>query len=57
MIPEWLHILSVVSLVVAFACSAIIVIDEMRDPQHMWIMNIVWPATALFGSVVAVAGY
>ena len=57
MVPFWLHALSIVSLLVAFGCAAIIAIDETRDPQHMWIMNVVWPATALFGSVVAVWGY
>lgn len=55
MIPDWLHVLAVASLVVAFVCSALIALDELRDPQHMWIMNVVWPATALFGSVVALA--
>lgn len=24
---------------------------EHRHPQHMWIMNVVWPVTALFGTV------
>ena len=57
MIPEWLHILSILSLSLGFVCAAIIAVDEVRDPQHMWIMNIVWPATALFGSVLTVAGY
>lgn len=27
--------------------------DEVRRPQKMWIMNLVWPLTALYGSVLA----
>jgi Domain of unknown function (DUF4396) len=29
----------------------------MRAPQHMWIMNVVWPVTALFGSAWIVWQY
>ncbi|UIJ71016.1 DUF4396 domain-containing protein [Aurantimonas sp. HBX-1] len=57
MIPDWLHILSMLSLAAGFVCAGVIVVDEMLHPQHMWIMNIVWPATALFGSVLALWGY
>ncbi len=57
MIPTWLHILSIVALLVGFVCAVIIAADEMRDPQHMWIMNIVWPVTALFGTVISLWGY
>lgn len=55
--PAWLHLLSVVSLALAFACAGLIVIDEMKRPQRMWIMNLVWPLTALFGSVLWLALY
>lgn len=55
--PGWLETLSIASLVVAFACAAIIAFDETRRPQHMWIMNLVWPITALFGSVLWLAFY
>ncbi|TPE49553.1 DUF4396 domain-containing protein [Amaricoccus solimangrovi] len=57
MVPGWLHALSVISLAVAFGCSLIIIVDEWRDPQHMWIMNLVWPLTALFAGPIALAGY
>ncbi|MGN6549492.1 MAG: DUF4396 domain-containing protein [Pararhizobium sp.] len=57
MVPTWLHVLSIVSLVLGFACSAAILADESRDPQHMWIMNVVWPVVALFGSLVALRAY
>lgn len=41
------------SLVVAFLCAAVIVIDEIRRPQQMAVMNIVWPVTALYLSILA----
>ena len=46
-----------ISLAVAFLCAIVIAVDEMRHPQKMWIMNIVWPVTALYFSVFAVWGY
>jgi len=49
--------ISWISLGVAFFCAAVIAIDELRHPQKMWIMNIVWPVTALYFSVFAVWGY
>ena len=57
MIPDWLHLLSILSLVVAAGCAIWIAIDEMRDPQHMWIMNLVWPLIALSFGPLAVAVY
>lgn len=55
--PRWLNTLSIASLGLAFVCAAIIVVDEIKRPQKMWIMNIVWPLTALFGSALWLAGY
>ena len=46
-----------VSLITAFACALLIAIDEFRHPQKMWIMNIVWPLTALYFSFFALWGY
>jgi hypothetical protein len=57
MIPAWLHALSIASLLLALACAVAIAADVFRHPQHMWIMNLVWPIAALFGSVFALAGY
>jgi hypothetical protein len=51
MIPAWLHALSLVSLILAATCAVAIAIDEVRHPQHMGIMNVVWPVCALFGSL------
>jgi hypothetical protein len=45
------------SLGIAFICAVVIAVDEMRHPQKMWIMNIVWPVTALYLSVFALWGY
>ena len=49
--PEWFQALSIASLSLAGLCFLIIAFDLSKHPQHMWIMNVVWPVTALFGSV------
>ena len=43
-----------ISLAVAFGCALWIAADEVRRPQRMMVMNIVWPVTALYLSVVGV---
>ena len=45
------------SIAVAFACALWIALDEVRHPQAMAIMNVVWPVTALYLSVFALWGY
>jgi hypothetical protein len=55
--PLWLTTLASLSLLLAAICSIVIIVDEIRHPQKMWIMNLVWPLTALFGSVVWLAAY
>src|SRR5690348_893257 len=57
MVPGWLHFLSIAALVVGFACASVIALDECRHPQHLWIMNVVWPVVALFGTVITLWGY
>ena len=52
-----LETLAWISLGVAFACAAIIAADVARRPQKMGIMNVVWPVTALYGSVFALWAY
>ncbi|WP_419805825.1 DUF4396 domain-containing protein [Terriglobus sp.] len=52
-----LHTLALISIVVAFACAFGIAMDELRRPQRMGVMNIVWPVTALYFSVFAVWAY
>jgi hypothetical protein len=46
-----------ISLGIAFTCAIIIAVDEVRHPQKMWIMNIVWPVTSLYFSVFALWAY
>jgi hypothetical protein len=46
-----------ISLAVAFSCAIIIAVDEVRHPQKMWIMNIVWPVTSLYFNVFALWAY
>jgi hypothetical protein len=57
MIPQWLHYLSIASLALGFLCAGVILVDVSRHPQHMGIMNVVWPVTALFGSLFSLWGY
>jgi len=52
-----MEILAWTSLIVAFACAIMITVDEVRHPQHMWIMNLVWPITALYFSVFGLWAY
>src|SRR5258708_30913844 len=52
-----LETISWISLTVSLICALIIAGDELRRPQKMRIMNIVWPVTALYFSVVALWGY
>ncbi len=46
-----------ISIGVAVASAAVISVDEVRHPQKMGVMNVVWPATALYLSVFAVWWY
>ena len=57
MIPHWLHVLSLAALGLGFASALVIAIDVTRHHQHMFIMNIVWPVTGLFGGAFALWGY
>ncbi|HEY1736965.1 MAG TPA: DUF4396 domain-containing protein [Methylovirgula sp.] len=55
--PFWLHALSILSLVLGMLCALVIVFDETRRPQTMWIMNAVWPLTALYAGVFGLVFY
>lgn len=57
MTPLWMHDLSIAYLVLGAVCAAVITIDEVRHPQHMGIMNVVWPVTALFGTIAVLWQY
>jgi hypothetical protein len=41
MVPAWLHDLSWGYLALGALCALAIAADELKRPQHMWIMNIV----------------
>jgi hypothetical protein len=57
-IPYWLEIISILSLAMAGVCVLVIIIDIfMGHKQHMWIMNVVWPLTALYFGPVALWAY
>lgn len=57
-IPEWLNILALASLGMAGASALVIVVDLFTDhAQHMWIMNLVWPITALYLGPIALLAY
>jgi hypothetical protein len=56
--PQWLIYLSAASLIVAGICFLIIVIDISTGRwQPMWIMNVVWPVTALYAGPLALWAY
>jgi len=52
-----LETISWISLGIAFLCAIIIAVDVIRHPQTMGVMDVVWPVTALYGSVFALWGY
>lgn len=51
MVPFWLHDLSIACLALGAVVALAIAADEAANPQQMWIMNVVWPVCALFGTV------
>jgi hypothetical protein len=54
----WLTTLSLVSLAVAVACAAWIVVDMLRGRrQPMAIMHVVWPVTALYAGPLGLWAY
>jgi hypothetical protein len=55
--PPWLDRAAIASLGIAVVCASVIALDETRRPQRMGIMYLVWPLTALFGSVLWLAAY
>ncbi len=58
-VPTWLVVVSWIALAIAFACAAWILYDIFGRGyrQHMWIMEAVWPITALYFGPVAVWAY
>jgi hypothetical protein len=46
-----------VSIGIAIVCALIVAVDEVRRPQRMGVMNVVWPVTALYFSVFGLWAY
>lgn len=57
MFPSWFHEFSYAMLILGAVCALVLAFDVSRHPQHMGIMNVVWPVTALFGSVAVMWAY
>ena len=57
MFPAWFHILSLCALLLGGICALVLLIDVLRHPQAMRVMNVVWPVTALFGTIPTLWGY
>lgn len=58
MVPDWLHSIAELSLAAALICAAAIVIDIFSGHrQKMWIMEAVWPITALWAGPVGLWAY
>ena len=56
--PDWVRVVAIVSLVSAVLSALVIVVDLARGhAQKMWIMDLVWPITALWAGPVAVWAY
>jgi len=55
--PPWLNTLSISWIVLGAVCAAAVVVDEFLHPQKMWVMNLVWPITALFGTLIWAVAY
>ncbi|PZX12907.1 uncharacterized protein DUF4396 [Palleronia aestuarii] len=57
MIPYWLHILALISVLGGFVCAAVVALDICAHPQKMRIMNVVWPITGLFAGPIGLLFY
>lgn len=54
----WLDILAWISLALGFASATIVAADLLTGHrQHMWIMNLVWPITALYSGPLGLWAY
>jgi hypothetical protein len=57
-VREWLPVIAGTSLGLALACALIVAFDILAGHrQRMWIMNVVWPITALYGGPLALWFY
>ena len=56
MTPPWLEPLATAFLALAFLCAAVMAVMLLLRPQKMWIMDIVWPVTALYWGPIGLWG-
>ena len=56
MTPQWLEALATAFLALAFLCATVMAVMLAARPQKMWIMDIVWPVTALYWGPVGIWG-
>ena len=54
--PFWLHALAIIALL-RRGLRAPAARRRRRHPQHMWIMDVVWPVTGLYAGPLALWGY
>ncbi|MEN3791948.1 DUF4396 domain-containing protein [Fulvimarina sp. MAC3] len=57
MIPDWLHLLSIALILTGLASFLILLAIVIYRPQHMAVMNFVWPITGLYAGPLALWGY
>jgi hypothetical protein len=57
MFPAWFQFLSLALLVLGGISALVIAVDIIRHPQKMAIMNVVWPVTATFGTLLVLWAY
>jgi uncharacterized protein DUF4396 len=50
--PTWLVVISYLSIALGIITAIVIAIDVIAHPQHMRIMNVVWPVTGLYFPVI-----
>ncbi len=57
MVPGWLSVVAWISLASGFICAAIVLVNIIRRPLPMPVMNWVWPITALYAGPLALWAY
>ena len=55
--PEWLTILAWLSVALGVLSALAIFVHVVGHPQHMAVMNVVWPVTGLYAGPLAVWAY
>lgn len=55
--PRWLVVVSAASVALGLLTAAALTVDVLRRPPRMAVMAVVWPVTALFGSLMWAAAY